>query len=141
MGIKRKVIVTLIDDFDGNEIEMPEDEMPEPIEMVYKGQGYKLYMSDANAKKLDTYLAKILKDAETFVPGRTVVAGGGAGFGQKPEIQQTVEAAGHTSADVKRWAAEQGTYKTGKGEPLTEASRGRLAEQIWADFAKANDIA
>lgn len=133
MGIKTVTTYVMVDDMDGKEVEVTE--LPEPIELNYQGTWYRLYMSDVNAKKLDTYLAKILDGAETFVPRST---GAVAGPGAASEAQKAVVDAGKTFQEVKEWAIAQG-LKTAAGKDISPSAP-RLGEDVWKQYAKAHDI-
>jgi hypothetical protein len=122
-----KTITQYIDDFDGKVI----DGEPDPVELVYEQKRYKLYLSDANKKKLDDFLSQYITDAEPVA-----ASSARPGIGAKSDAQQRVEAAGKTFHDVKAWALAKNTYKTAKGEPISDAAP-RLSANIWEDYAEA----
>ncbi|AII04775.1 Lsr2 dimerization domain-containing protein [Rhodococcus opacus] len=131
MGIQEIKTFKIIDDFDGTEIET--DQKPEPIQIVWQGTGYNLYMSDANAKKFSAQIEKVIKSADTFEPARS------SAVGTKSPAQEAVEAAGDTFQQVKSWAVAQG-LKGANGNPITERAP-RISPEAWQKYAEAHDIA
>lgn len=125
MAKQTVTVTTVLDDFDGTEL--PEE--TEPVLLAYSGTTYRLYLSDANKKKLDVALDKFIKDAETVTSFNV----SSTGVGAKSIAQVEAEQKGHTFKEVKAWALEQGTYKTAKGEPISTTAP-RLSEEIWTDF-------
>lgn len=127
----KTIITKYLDDFDG--AELPED--TEPILLGYEGTTYKLYLSDVNQKKLATALDKYIKDAETVSPS---AARPGA-VGSKSDAQNLVESKGHTFAEVKKWALDKKTFKTAKGDPITDTAP-RLSAEVWEAFADEHNL-
>ncbi|REE72140.1 Lsr2 protein [Rhodococcus wratislaviensis] len=127
----KQTIVQYLDDLDGAEL----PDTTEPVLLGYEGTTYKLYLSDANQKKLATAVEKFIKDAETVSPAP---ARAGA-VGSKSDAQNLVEQKGHTFAEVKKWALDKGTFKTAKGEPISDTAP-RLSSEVWEQFADEHNL-
>jgi hypothetical protein len=107
-GMARKVQVLLEDDIDGGEA-------AETITFALDGRSYEIDLNERNAKKL--------RDA--FAPW----VGAGRRAGSIPEARQRGSRRSTDTADIRRWAAENG---------IPVSSRGRISSDLRARYEAAH---
>jgi hypothetical protein len=127
----KTIITKYLDDFDGAEL----PDTTEPVLLGWEGTTYKLFLSDVNQKKLATALEKYIKDADTVSPSAAAFRSAGS----RSEAQVLVESKGHSFAEVKKWALDKGTFKTAKGDPISDTAP-RLSADVWEQFADEHNL-
>ncbi len=100
--------VTLVDDIDGTEAD-------ETIEFAYRGKGYKIDLSEGNAKEFDGAVAGFIESATSL--GRVVIGGRSVipTSGRKPSVDKEQNQA------IREWARKRG---------LKVSDRGRIPGEV-----------
>ncbi|MFJ2115329.1 Lsr2 family protein [Streptomyces sp. NPDC087850] len=106
----QRVITTLIDDLDGGEAE-------ETLTFALDGKTYEIDLSTKNGKKLRALLDPYVK-AGRKIGGRKAPS----------RSAKTASASGHNTADIRKWAADNG-YEVN--------NRGRVPARVVDAFEKA----
>jgi len=108
--MSRKVQVLLEDDIDGTP-------GAETVQFSVGGKSYEVDLSEANAKKL----------RESFAPW--IAAGRRVTVPTPPEPRRRITRRSEDTADIRRWAAEQG---------IPVSSRGRISADLRARYDAAH---
>jgi hypothetical protein len=105
----RKVQVVLEDDIDGGEA-------AETVSFSLDGRAYEIDLNEANARSLREVLAPW-------------IAAGRRTGGRAPEARPRSARRSHDTADIRRWAAENG---------IPVSSRGRISADLRARYEAAH---
>lgn len=118
----RQTIVQLTDDYDGKPL--PDD--TKPVTLSLNRTTYSLYLSDKNHGKLLDLLNPFIEGAETTTA--TPVRPSGVSNSDKER-----------NKNVRAWAQSSGfKFKNAAGEETTLGDRGRIPQEVYDAYDKAN---